>query len=379
MPSILPRKTVLGLRPYPAPNWSRYVQVRMDFNENTQGFPDAYPQNVPPYLVSAYPEYHEFIPRLAKYYSVQADSLMLTNGSDEAIMMVATTFIEPGAGDVAVLSKPCFIVMSHSLAFAGATLREVPVLDDMSFDKAGIEQALGEGAKVAMFATPENPTGKELDTDTIINWCRRFPNTLFVIDEAYGEYSGTSVIPYIREFENLMVMRTFSKAWGMAGLRLGLVFAQPYLIDYLNRVRSPFNVNAIAIQTAAKLLDKSKEVMDAVAAAMQRKRQLEHELARRGYRLVTGASNGFLIGFGINAAAFESFARDRGVLVRNRSDAVYPGNNPSRIWGYVRVSTGTNPENKQFLAVLDEYETTFGGFANMMQQCYPEVCVGDEK
>src|SRR6185437_13180315 len=112
---------------------------------------------------------------------------------------------------------------------------------------------------------------------------------------------------------------------------------------------------------------------------MQRKRDLEQELEKRGYRLVTGGSNSFLLGLGINAAAFESFARPRGVLVRNRSDAVYPGKNPSPIWGYVRVSTGTNPENKQFLAVLDEYEATFGGFVNMMQQCYPEVCVGEEK
>lgn len=357
---ISPRKTVLQMQAYPAPDEGRYPHARLDFNENTVGFPDAYPGGMPPETVSAYPEYGQLLTKLSGYYSIPPQSISLTNGSDEALLVTALTFIEPGGNDIAVLSKPCFVVMTHSLKLAGATLREVPTLEDMSFDIAGIESALDSGARLAMFATPENPTGKILEENIILKWCEKYPDTLFVIDEAYGEFANITAVPHVVNTPNLVVLKTFSKAWGMAGLRLGVIFASPQIINYINCVKMPYSVNSAAVYTASRLLDRSEEVLSAAAATMRRKEALQDKLTSRGYRLVAGASNGFLLGLGMAAIEFVAFARKRGVLVRNRSESVFPGPNKSKTWGYVRVSAGTEAENQRFLDVLLQFERSFG-------------------
>src|SRR4051812_13838261 len=127
---ILPKRTVQDLPAYPRPDEGRHRQVRLDFNENTSGFPGAYPPGMPPETVSAYPEYQQLIERLAKFHRVEPDWLMLTNGSDEGLFLTAHTFIEPGL-EAAVVSTPCFVVIPHCLRLSGAQLVEVPVKADL--------------------------------------------------------------------------------------------------------------------------------------------------------------------------------------------------------------------------------------------------------
>lgn len=351
--TINPRKIVQELQPYPAPSEDRYKAVRLDFNENTTGFPNAYPTGLEPATVSAYPEYSVFITKLCKQLNVEPDNVLLTNGSDEALLLVALTFVD--AGDVAVLSKPCFTVMPTTLKLVGAKLTEVPVRRDFSFDVESIERAL-EGAKVAMFASPENPTGAVLDRSIITKWAKQFPNTLFVIDEAYGEYTGKSLLPMLAVLDNLLVLKTFSKAWGMAGLRLGVVFGQPRLIEFLKRVKMPYTVNSAAVATASKLLDREKEVKTAAAETMVRKERVEEKLIALGYQLVRGEANSFLLKLGTSCSAFEQFSRANGLLVRVRTCPATTG--------YIRVSIGTEEEMQKFFEVLEQFEKKNRGAEN---------------
>lgn len=334
---IAPRDVIRELKAYPAPSEGRYDKVRLDFNENTTGFPNSYPGQIGPARISAYPEYGTFIAKLSASYSVDAESLLITNGSDEAIALIAQTFVEPG--QKAVLSRPCFVVMNHSLKLVGAAISEVDVRQDYSFDIDGITSQL-PGARIAMFATPENPTGKTIEPDVIEAWCAKFPQTLFVIDEAYGEYWGKTTLNLVPKFDNLLVLKTFSKAWGMAGLRLGITFGQSSLLDWLRRMKLPFTVNSAAVWTASKLLDSADLVLRNANETMELKRSIENRLREAGFQLVTGEANSFLLRLAEQAAPFERYARERGVLVRGRVD------------GYVRVSVGTADEMELFFNTL---------------------------
>jgi len=372
---VFPKQIVQKLSPYKGPSAGRLDYIRLDFGENTCGFPETYPHGLAPQKVSAYPEYEELLASLAVLYGVESGNILLTNGSDEAISLVANTFIEPGQ-DKAVVSKPCFQMVPHALLLAGAELVEVPVLADLSFDLAGIEKALSMKPKLAMFATPENPTGATIGSEVILEWCRRFPDTLIAVDEAYVEFSRVepAAQPHallkattLDQYSNLLVMRTFSKAWAMAGLRLGFIVSNPTNLEWLQRVRLPYSVNSAAVATALKLVGESSKVLAGAETSVERKERLESELVARGYKLVRGQSNSFLLSLGINAQSVTDFLKERGLLVRNRSASVAPPGSIEKdqltqadpLWGMVRVSTGSEDENQRLLELLDEFNSGY--------------------
>ena len=367
--AILPKLVVQKLEAYKGPMSGRLDYIRLDFGENTDDFPEHYPQNIPANWVSAYPEYGHLIERIADYYAISPGNIMLTNGSDEGIFIVANTFIEPGH-DKALVSKPCFVVMPHSLSLAGAELIEVPVLEDLSFDLKGIEAALAQKPKLAMFATPENPTGAVLKAKSVLDWCKRFPDTLFMIDEAYVEFAAEEkgkgadrnlLLTAATKSDNLIVLRTFSKAWAMAGLRLGIMVASESNLAWLNRVRLPFSVNAAAVWTALKLMENSKSIMDRAAQIRKRKEALVKDLSKRGYSLIDGQANSFLLSLGINAERTTSYMKKNGLLVRNRSASMTPPqDNADPLWGMVRISTGKTSENERLLTLLSQFNKGFG-------------------
>jgi len=348
---VTPRAIINSLPPYKKPQEGRYDFVRLDFNENTKGFSDIFNcSELPAELFNTYPEYEKLNSKIADFYSVSPENLILTNGSDEGISVVSYSFIEAGK-DRAIVSDPCFAIIPHSLKLAGAEIRSVKVNADLSFNINGIETELKNGAKIAFFASPENPTGAVLENKTVESWCKAYPNTLFVIDEAYGEYNESSCLSLINKFDNLIVLKTFSKAWGMAGLRLGIVFGKLELIEILGRVKLPYSVNAAAVWMALKLLENAERVKAEVKNSLIRLENLATEIEHRGYKVTRGQSNSVLIDMGFLAKKFTDYCRAQSVLVRDRSEV---------IGGMVRVSTGTEDENEKFLMVLDQFSKSFG-------------------
>lgn len=367
---ILPRRTVLSSRSYDAPPEGRLDAVRLDFNESTSPVSDCYRScGMPPSWISSYPEYGKLVERLSARLDFVRDCILLTNGSDEAISLIANTFVEPGV-DGALISNPCFFTIKNCLNLAGAAVTEVSVLDNLEFDLAGIEDGLKQNPKLAMFASPENPTGSTIATETIERWCSQFPDVLFVIDEAYGEYAGTTVIPLAKRFQNLLVLKTFSKAWGMAGLRLGMIVGNAKLIEFVNRVRLPYSVNSAAVFTALQLIENEPAMLARVDETVKQRNRLAESMKKRNYSVRETNTNWCLLGAGIQAADLTNFARQRNVLVRNRSAAVFPlqflaDASPAQLkrdamWGLVRVSTGNDDEMSVFESVIDEYRNNFG-------------------
>ncbi len=340
---IQPRQAVLTLQPYVAPEEGRGDKIRLDFNENTSGILIK----VNPLAASSlvmYPEYTAFVEALAAFLELPTDWLLLTNGSDEGLFLIATTFIEPNQ-DAALISTPTFQMIPHYLHLAQADIRDVPALPDLTYDVPALEQELSRHPKLAMFASPNNPTGATLPEKVIASWCHAFPNTLFAMDEAYVEYAMGSALCLIQTCPNLLVVRTFSKAWGLAGVRLGYIVGQPALIELIRRVQSPYSVNTFAVTMAAELLMHHQDVLMQAQATMKRKENVLQTLQSMGYRVYPGEANFFLLFMGVESDAFCTFCETQGVLLRNRS--TLPG-----MQGLIRISVGTDEEMQTFLDCL---------------------------
>jgi histidinol-phosphate aminotransferase len=350
---ILPRRSVQKITAYSPPLEGRRSRIRLDFNENTQGFPliglPDMPEEEARALLTLYPEYTEFLNQLSILLELPVDYLLCTNGSDEALAIIPQTFLEPKE-DRALTMTPTFGLIPHQLHLAEADLTEIPYNPTTHlYDVEPIEAALAEKQiKVAVFASPDNPVGAALPVETIEHWCQRFPKTLFVIDEAYAEYAGQTALPLVQKYNNLLVTRTFSKAWGLAGLRLGIIAGNPELIHYLKRVRSPYSVNTLAVKAALNLLPQKEAVFKAAQETMARKERVLTQVQERGYYVTPGRANFFLLHIGPDSSTFVNFFRENGILLRDQSSR--PG-----LEGLVRISVGNDAEMNRFIDVLDAF------------------------
>lgn len=338
-----PRHAVAQLHAYVPPLEGRRQKIRLDFNENTVGFAEHFPELEPTHLL-AYPEYADLQKALAEFLQLSEDRFLLTNGSDEGLFVAAFTFLEPG--DKALVNSPTFALIPHYLRLCGAELKEIPVQDNLEPDLKAIEAQL-QDTKLAMFASPDNPTGGTIPLPTLEKWLEQFPETVFVLDEAYFEYHGHTALHLQKE--NLIVSRTFSKAWGLAGLRLGLLAAHPQTIEWMKRVRSPYSVNAVAAKSLLRFLPRAQQVQLQADAAMQRKAETIRQLQKRGYRVHPGAANFFLLWAGPFAKLLSQYLAHHGILTRDRS-SLY------KMSGSVRISVGSEGENQQLLQKIDDFQ-----------------------
>jgi len=208
-----------------------------------------------------------------------------------------------------------------------------------------------------MFASPDNPTGALLDYKQLLSWCTEYPNTLFVVDEAYTEFSGISLADRVLDYDNLLVVRTLSKAWGLAGLRVGIVLGQADLIKHLRVVRLPYSVNSVAVSVAQHILTQQDRVRNQARQTMIEKDLLIDELRERGYKVVAGAGNFFLLGVGFNAKEMTEFLRNNSILVRDRSKGRNPADNV--LWGFLRITVGTKDENRRLLEAIDTFNARY--------------------
>ena len=283
---------------------------------------------------------------LRRRYGVEHDRIVLGNGSNDMLELVARAFL--AVGDRAVYSNHAFAVYPLATQAVGATGVSVPAIDYGHDLKAMRQAAIEQKAKLVFIANPNNPTGTFLGATALLEFLRALPaNILVVLDEAYNEYlpkeNRYDSVAWLKEFPNLIVSRTFSKAYGLAGLRVGYAFAHAQVADMMNRVRQPFNVNSVAQAAAVAALQDEDFV------------RRSNELNRRGMEQITAGlrnlgleyipSYGNFISFRIGDG-MKMYRRllELGVIVRPVAGYDMPE--------YLRVSIGTEPENDKFLSVL---------------------------
>lgn len=342
------RDTVLRLPEYQAPPEGRAGCLRLNFNENTVGCSPsvrAALARITREQVAMYPEYEGTRRRLARFFQVAPAELLLTNGADDALRLVSDAFLEPGRR--ALLVEPTFPMYAFYAGLAGAGMLRLRYDSRMRFPLEAVRKSLKSEPQVFFLANPNNPTGTQLTRPQVRAVLQAARRTIVVVDEAYWEFSGLTVLPWIRDFPNLLVIRTFSKAAGLAGLRLGCLLANRDLIRLIRRAQPPFAVNTAALLAAEAAVRDAAYVRGYVREVRAARRLLSTSLARLGIRAFPSEANFLLLNLGRKSAAILRALSNRGILLRER------GTDFGRR-GYVRVTLGTLAQTRKFIAALEE-------------------------
>jgi histidinol-phosphate aminotransferase len=342
------RPAVKALAAYAAPEEGRAGKLRLDFNENTLGCSPAVLRalrRVDAELLAVYPEYEAATRRLARQFRVRPSEMLLTNGVDDALRMLMETFIEPG--DTVLIPEPTFSMYRFFAEVAGARVETVRYDNAMKFPLEETLRALKRSPRILFLANPNNPTGTLLDHKALAQILEAARRTLVLVDEAYFEFSGVTVLPWIRSRPNLVVARTFSKAAALAALRLGALFACEDLADPMRRAHTPYPVNALALVAAEAALGDRKFLRAYVSQVRDSRWQLARGLERLGARVFPSGGNFLLADFGAGASRLVRRLAQRGILLRDRKDDF--GRD-----GFVRITAGTPTQTKRLLQAIEE-------------------------
>jgi histidinol-phosphate aminotransferase len=337
---------VRKLHNYYAPMEGRRGKLRLDFNENTVGCSPAVLRALRKLTaedLAMYSEYQAPTQRLARWFGVQPNEFMLTNGADGGLQQIIATFVDQKS--TVLLVEPTFVMYRFYLEMTAPRIKTLKYDNEMGFPMKAVMKELRKSPRAFFLANPNNPTGTLLYPPELERMIRSAPLTLFIIDEAYFDFSGATVVPWIRKYPNLIVARTFSKAAGLAGLRLGYLFACPEVMKLLSSTREPFPVNTAAL-VAAEATVKDHKNVEAYAAEVGRGREmLASALAEIGVRVFPSAGNFLLADFGRQGPRILKQMSRRGILLRDRtSDFGRPG--------YIRITAGTRPQMKRLIRAL---------------------------
>ncbi len=343
--ALRPRAAVRGMAPYSPPSGGREGKLRLDFNENTVGCSPRVIEALTKYLtadhLSIYPEYAEATHKLARFFEVDPEELILSNGTDEAIQLLINTFVEPGQ-DVLLL-KPSYAMYRFYAELAGSSVREIESGEDLSFPLDRFVRAIQPSTRAILIANPNNPTGAALDHNQVRAILEAAPQAAVLIDEAYFDFFGVTVLSWICDYPNLFVSRTFSKVYGMAAMRCGCLFSRAVNTRWIHKGQSPYSVNMLAAVAACAAIEDTEYRENYVAEVLAARKMVWDSLTRLGIRCFPTSANFILFHAGDRAIPIRDALREHGVLIRDRS---------YEIPGCVRVTIGTRAGAERFLAEL---------------------------
>jgi len=347
-PQLPTRQAILDRRTYEPPGEGRADKLRLDFNENTTGCSQAVRRalaKLTPKLLSMYPEYERGTRRLARHFQVAPEEILLTNGGDDALRLFFDAFVDAGA--TAVICEPTFPMYRYWGEVAGAKIEVQRYGPAMEFPLEGVLQALTLRPRVLFVCNPNNPTGTLLEKSVIETILKAATHTAVVVDEAYAEFSGVTAVPWINQYPQLFVARTFSKAAGLAGLRLGAVIACAESLAILRRATAPFPVNVAALAAAQAAVSDSRTMKLYIKNILRTRQWFENELHKLDVKTYPSAGNFLLADFGPGGSEMCLQLQKKGVLLRDRAKDTGPG--------MVRVSIGTQKEMERFLKLIKRY------------------------
>jgi histidinol-phosphate aminotransferase len=296
---------------------------------------------------------HELKQKLAAKLNVDTNQITLGNGSNDVLVLLAEAFLKPGLE--AVYSQYAFVAYQIAVQATGATGVVVPATPPdcampLGHDLPAMARAITPRTRIVFVANPNNPTGTWVPAGELKKFFAAVPpHALIALDEAYFEYSGgldlQDGIDWLAEFPNLVVFRTFSKAYGLAGVRVGYAVSHPSVADMLNRVRQAFNVSVIGLAGASAALDDPDHMAAAVRVAVAERVRVAARLENLGTRVLPSAGNFLLLHAGENARARYDALLRKGIIVRPLGNYGLPE--------YLRVTLGTRAQNDRFLAAWE--------------------------
>ncbi|MBI4314088.1 MAG: histidinol-phosphate transaminase [Candidatus Omnitrophica bacterium] len=364
---IQPRKAIQKLTPYQPGKPIEEVQrelglthvVKLASNENALGPSPKAVAAVREALAQLhrYPDGQGYAlkRKLASHLGVDGSNIILGNGSDELITLALRTYVDPG--DEIVVADPTFLIYRLAGEASAATVRTVP-LRDFRYDLPAIRRAVNRKTKIVFIANPDNPTGSFVTASEVSRFMEDFPDDVLVVfDEAYFELADVPEFPqsleYVKAGRSVLVTRTFSKAYGLSGLRIGYGIAPSGIVQALNQVREPFNVNSLAQAAAAAALDDKEHLEATVVNTRMGRKALFRAFDALGIRYVPSAANFVLFQIGARAREIARSLLKRGIIVREMG--------AWNLDGFLRVTVGTAQETEQFISELRDLLTSEKG------------------
>lgn len=291
----------------------------------------------------------ELVALLAKQLAVPEDHLMVGNGSDEVIKLLAEAYLEPG--DEVIYADPTFSEYAYAARLMGAVEVQVPLTADWVHDLDGMLAKVSDRTKLVFVCNPNNPTGTIVSHDSLERFLAALPpHTILVCDEAYVEYADQSVFPdtlsWVRRGERVVVLRTFSKLFGLAGLRVGYGIAPPYIMNNIRRVKEPFNVNRLGQAAACAALEDGEHIERSLSLNAEERERLHRSLEGLGCKVTPSHANFLWVDLGRECQPVLEALLQRGVIIRGGDAFGHPH--------HVRITVGTKDENDKLLRSLEE-------------------------
>jgi histidinol-phosphate aminotransferase len=343
--TVQPRKAVLAMPEYHPPLAGREA-LRLDFNENTFAPSPrvlAKIQELTAESMTVYPERHGVEQIVASHFGLASDQVILTNGVDEAIHLMACAFLDEG--DEALICTPTFFMYDVSIAMMTSGLKRVQADDSLAFPFERFLAAITPKTKLIIVASPNNPTGATVSREQLLAIAAAAPQAVLMVDEAYFHFFGETTMGDVGHVPNLIVARTFSKAYGLANLRIGMLAGDARLIGFIRKVSSPYNVNGVALAVLPEALADEAYVQWYVDQVHAGRERMLAALAELGVRTWPSAANFLLMDIGARHKQLCDVMRAKGVLLRDRS--ADPGCD-----GYVRITIGVEEHVTRGIAAL---------------------------
>lgn len=320
------------------------ASIFLDANENSLGSPtmkwyNRYPD----------PMQLKVKDKIAYIKQLGIEKIFIGNGSDEAIDLMFRCFCEPGV-DNAVVFPPTYGMYEVSANINNIKLKKIPLTKEFQLDLPALEEAIDFNTKIIWICSPNNPSGNSINRDDVEMILNNFDG-LVVVDEAYINFSKQrSFVTELKDYPNLVVLQTLSKAWGLAALRLGMAFASEEIIGYLNKVKPPYNISEPVQQLALQALDEIGQVNDMIVILVAERNKLEQSLAMLSQvKKVHPSDANFLLVEFINATDMYQHLVELGIVVRDRSNVMLCEN-------CLRITVGTENENKILLKAINDFK-----------------------
>jgi histidinol-phosphate aminotransferase len=338
--NTLVRKNILTMKPYSSARdeFKGEADIYLDANENPYQSPyNRYPD----------PLQRRVKDELATVKEVRPEQIFLGNGSDEAIDLIIRAFCEPNQDSI-LITEPTYGMYSVCAEVNAVNVQQVLLTPDFDLDLEAFPKTFDATTKVIFLCSPNNPTGNLLSRDKILEVLKRFYG-LVVIDEAYIDFAkGKSFLQELDKYPNLVVLQTFSKAWGLAGLRLGMAFASEAIINVLNKIKYPYNVNIRTQELALDALENRHVMEDWVKQIVQQRAKVIKALEKlRITEKVFPTDSNFVLVRVQDATATYKYLLDQKIIVRDRSRVVL-------CYNCLRITIGTPEENERLLNALEE-------------------------
>lgn len=341
----LVRENIKKLKPYSSARseFSGTAKVFLDANENAFGSPltrwyNRYPD----------PLQWELKKKIGAIKSIHPENILLGNGSDECIDLLIRAFCDPQKDNI-VICPPTYGMYEVYAHINNVNVKEVPLYSNFQLNLEGLENTIDENTKLIFFCSPNNPTGNSMEREDVEMVLNNFDG-IVVIDEAYINYSRHhSFLSELKDYPNLVVMQTFSKAWGLAALRLGMNFASKEIIAILNKIKPPYNINQATQELASKALEHLEDVNKMIKETVKEREELVKSLAQLPtVQKVYPSDANFVLAKMTNATGIYNYLKEKGIIVRNRSNIILCED-------CLRITVGTPAENAQLTQALKKY------------------------